>query len=56
VTEIGLDRADGREILRAARDDKRVSITLDNDFIVILAWRKSSGPSVVFIRVEGLGA
>jgi predicted nuclease of predicted toxin-antitoxin system len=56
VTEIGLQRADDKEILQAAREDSRVCVTLDHDFHRHLALAQSTGPSAVFIRVEGLGA
>jgi predicted nuclease of predicted toxin-antitoxin system len=56
VAEIGLDRADDRDILKVARQQDRVCITLDHDFHRHLALDQSLGPSVVFIRVEGLGS
>jgi len=56
VTEVGLQRADDQDILRVARQEDRVCVTLDHDFHRHLALAQSTGPSVVFIRVEGLGA
>jgi predicted nuclease of predicted toxin-antitoxin system len=56
VAEIGLQRADDVDILKVARQEDRVCITLDHDFHRHLALAQSTGPSVVFIRVEGLGA
>lgn len=44
------------EILRYSRSEGRVFITLDHDFHVHLALSGSTGPSVVFIRVEALKA
>ncbi|MGA3039595.1 MAG: DUF5615 family PIN-like protein [Bryobacteraceae bacterium] len=51
-----MERADDQDILRVARDDDRVCITLDHDFHRYLALAQSTGTSVVFIRIEGLGA
>ena len=56
VAEVGLQRADDQDILRVARQEDRGCITLDHDFHRHLALAQSTGPSVVFIRVEGLGA
>ena len=56
VSEIGMSRADDREILRRARADSRVCITLDADFHSLLATSGERGPSVIRIRKEGLDA
>ena len=56
VAEICMQRAGDQEILQVARREDRVCITLDHDFHRHLALAQSTGPSVVFIRVEGLGA
>jgi predicted nuclease of predicted toxin-antitoxin system len=56
VSEIGMGRADDREILRRARADSRVCITLDADFHSLLATSGERGPSVIRIRKEGLDA
>ena len=58
VSEIGMSRADDddREILRRARADSRVCITLDADFHSLLATSGERGPSVIRIRREGLDA
>jgi predicted nuclease of predicted toxin-antitoxin system len=56
VSEIGMSRADDREILRRARADSRVCVTLDADFHSLLATSGERRPSVIRIRKEGLDA
>jgi predicted nuclease of predicted toxin-antitoxin system len=56
VVDAGLDRAEGLDILRFAQQEGRVCIALDHDFHRHLALARSAGPSVIFIRLEGLGA
>lgn len=56
VAEIGLDRAEDVLILEKARQDGRVCITLDHDFHAHLALTGQSGPSVLFLRAQGLDA
>jgi predicted nuclease of predicted toxin-antitoxin system len=56
VSEEGLDRSPDRAILEFATRTGRCCITLDHDFHAHLALQRASGPSVVFVRVEGLGA
>lgn len=56
VSEIGMSRADDKEILRRARADSRVCVTLDADFHSLLATSGERGPSVIRIRKEGLDA
>jgi predicted nuclease of predicted toxin-antitoxin system len=56
VSEIGMSRADDTEILRRARADSRVCVTLDADFHSLLATSGERGPSVIRIRKEGLDA
>lgn len=56
VIEAGLDRADDLEILNFARRDKRVCITLDHHFHAHLALAQMAGPSVIFVRSEGLNS
>lgn len=61
AAEIGLDRAerdawdrqDG-EIVDCARRHDRVCVTFDHDFHSHLALTRADGPSVIFIRAEGL--
>ena len=56
VSEIGLAEAQDAEILQAARDSGRVCVTLDHDFHTHLAVAGHGSPSVILLRVEGLGA
>jgi predicted nuclease of predicted toxin-antitoxin system len=56
VSEIGMSRADDSEILRRARSDSRICVTLDADFHSLLATSAAHGPSVIRIRKEGLAA
>ena len=56
VSEIGMSRADDTEVLRRARADSRVRVTLDADFHSLLATSGERGPSVIRIRKEGLDA
>jgi predicted nuclease of predicted toxin-antitoxin system len=54
VSEIGMSRADDTEVLRRARADSRVRVTLDADFHSLLATSGERGPSVIRIRKEDL--
>jgi predicted nuclease of predicted toxin-antitoxin system len=56
VSEIGLSLAEDNDILAFAISTNRTCITLDHDFHTHLALFQSSGPSVVFVRVEGMKA
>jgi predicted nuclease of predicted toxin-antitoxin system len=56
VSEIGMSRADDADILRQARAEGRVCVTLDADFHSLLAIKGERGPSVIRIRKEGLDA
>jgi len=56
VLEAGLDRAEDVEILDFARRESRTCVTLDHDFHAHLARAQTKGPSVVFVRAEGLDA
>jgi predicted nuclease of predicted toxin-antitoxin system len=56
VSEIGMSRADDADILRRARGDWRVCVTLDADFHSLLATGGERGPSAIRIRNEGLDA
>ena len=49
-------RADDTEVLRRARADSRICVTLDADFHSLLATSGERGPSVIRIRKEGLNA
>jgi predicted nuclease of predicted toxin-antitoxin system len=54
--EVGLDRADDGEILATARLQNRTCVTLDRDFHAHLAMAGEGRPSVILLRIEGLGA
>ena len=56
VSEMGMERADDFQILERARNDKSVCVTLDHDFHGHLALTGQGQPSVVLLRVQGLGA
>jgi predicted nuclease of predicted toxin-antitoxin system len=56
VSEIGMSRADDADILRRARGESRVCVTLDADFHPLLATSGERSPSVIRIRKEGLDA
>jgi predicted nuclease of predicted toxin-antitoxin system len=56
VLEIGLDRADDADILAAAAQQNRTCVTLDHDFHTHLALAGSGRPSVILLRIAGLGA
>ena len=45
-----------KEILAFARERQMTCVTLDHDFHTHLAVSRAEGPSVIFVRVEGLGA
>ncbi len=54
VGQLGMATALDKEILDKARQDDFIVVTLDSDFHSLLALGKSSKPSVVRIRIEGL--
>lgn len=56
VGDIGMSRAGDAEILRRARDEGRVCVTLDADFHSLLATAGDASPSVIRIRRQGLDA
>src|SRR5262245_45464493 len=56
VGEIGLATAEDAEILRRAREDARIVVTLDADFHALLARLGAVEPSVIRVRIEGLRA
>jgi predicted nuclease of predicted toxin-antitoxin system len=56
VSEIGMSRASDADIVRRARAESRVCITLDADFHSIVATSGERTPSVIRIRKEGLDA
>ena len=56
VGEIGMAAAVDADILDRAASDRRVIVTMDADFHALLAVRRTTGPSVVRLREEGLRA
>jgi predicted nuclease of predicted toxin-antitoxin system len=56
VTDIGLDRSEDSEILATAAAQNRTCVTLDHDFNTHLALAGQGRPSVILLRIEGLGA
>ena len=56
VVEIGLERAEDLEILAVARAQNRACVTLDHDFHAHLAIAGHGHPSVILLRIKGLGA
>ena len=56
VGEIGMSRATDEEILAFSLGRNAVAVTLDADFHAILAVSGAQGPSVIGMRLQGLGA
>jgi predicted nuclease of predicted toxin-antitoxin system len=56
VSEIGARDASDTQILRLAREQERVLVTLDSDFHAMLATSGARSPSVIRIRIERLRA
>ena len=54
VGELGMATATDAEVLDKARTLEAVVVTLDADFHMLLAINRSTSPSVIRIRVEGL--
>ena len=54
--EIGLAAASDPAILRRAREEGRVCVTLDHDFHKLLAESQALTPSVLLLRFESLRA
>lgn len=55
VGELGLAKATDTAILREAERRQAVIITMDADFHALLAVSGATTPSVIRIRIEGLG-
>jgi predicted nuclease of predicted toxin-antitoxin system len=55
VGELGLAAAEDSVILDEARRQAAIVVTLDADFHAILARTGAANPSVIRIRIEGLG-
>ena len=56
VGEIGMSKAADDEILAWSLGKNAIVVTLDADFHTILAVSGASGPSVIRLRIQGLGA
>jgi predicted nuclease of predicted toxin-antitoxin system len=56
VGEIGMAKAADEEILALSLERNAVVVTLDADFHTILAVSGAQGPSVIRMRLQGLGA
>jgi predicted nuclease of predicted toxin-antitoxin system len=56
VGEIGMGKSADDEILAWSLGKNAIVVTLDADFHTILAVSGASGPSVVRLRIQGLGA
>ena len=56
VGEIGMGKAADDEILAWSLGKNAIVVTLDADFHAILAVSGASGPSVIRLRIQGLGA
>jgi len=55
VGEIGMSQAADDEILAFSREGSAVVVTLDADFHAIVAVSGAQGPSVIRMRLQGLG-
>lgn len=56
VGELGMSKASDPEILTHSREAGSIVVTLDADFHTILTVSGAATPSVIRIRIEGLGA
>jgi predicted nuclease of predicted toxin-antitoxin system len=56
VGEIGMSAAQDIDIIKIAREEGQVVITLDADFHTLLALTEATSPSVIRIRIENLRA
>ena len=54
IGELGMSRAEDRDILAEARTRGAIAVTLDADFHAILAMTRATDPSTIRIRIEGL--
>jgi predicted nuclease of predicted toxin-antitoxin system len=56
VGDLGMARAKDEEILAIAKESNAIIVTLDADFHALLVHDSATGPSVIRLRVQGLGA
>ena len=54
--EIGMGKSADDEILAWSSGKNAIVVTLDADFHTMLAVSRASGPSVIRLRMQGLGA
>jgi predicted nuclease of predicted toxin-antitoxin system len=54
--EVGMSKAGDEEILAFSLEKNAIVVTLDADFHTILAVSGASGPSVIRLRLQDLGA
>jgi predicted nuclease of predicted toxin-antitoxin system len=55
VGELGMARAEDTAIVEFAREHDAAIVTLDADFHALLATSRASTPSVIRLRLQGLG-
>jgi predicted nuclease of predicted toxin-antitoxin system len=56
VGEVSMSEAEDIEIIRRARHENRIVVTLDADFHTLLAMDAAVTPSIIRIRIERLRA
>jgi predicted nuclease of predicted toxin-antitoxin system len=54
ATDVGMATALDHELMKHARSEQQVVVTLDADFHALLALANAASPSVVRVRIEGL--
>ena len=54
TSELGLERAEDRELLLLAAEEDRIVVSGDTDFGALLAKRRATTPSVILFRARHL--
>jgi len=54
TSELGLERAEDRELLLLAAGEDRIVVSGDTDFGALLAMRRTTSPSVILFRARHL--
>ena len=54
TSELGLERAEDRELLLLADEEDRIVVSGDTDFGALLAMRRATSPSVILFRARHL--